>query len=345
MNSFVATDAAGSRVDPSPHVSFVLPCYNEEAVLPELYRRVRGVADSLGKLAEIVFVNDGSTDNTREQMLDFARRDPSLVVVDLSRNHGHQLALSAGLQFCSGERVLIMDADLQDPPELLPQMLALMDGGFDVVYAQRRSRQGDHPFKRIACAVFYRAVSRLADTPVPLDTGDFRLISRRVLHLILQMPERHRFIRGMVSWVGFRQTPLVYDRDPRFAGDTKYPFGRLLKLALDGIAASSTRPLALASYAGLLFSAASVILILYALYSWVWVGKTPQGWASLMIAVTAMGSVQLFVLGIMGQYLGRMHEQLRGRPLFIVNSVFRASQKGSFPLVQADSGRRFDPQK
>src|SRR6267142_3157810 len=148
------------------------------------------------------------------------------------------------------------------------------------------------------------------------------------------MPERHRFIRGMVSWVGFRQTPLVYDRDPRFAGDTKYPFGRLLKLALDGIAASSTRPLALASYAGLLFSAASVILILYALYSWVWVGKTPQGWASLMIAVTAIGSVQLFVLGIMGQYLGRMHEQLRGRPLFIVNTVYRASEIVNAPPEQ-----------
>ena len=337
MSSLCTTDAARSTVGPRPYVSFVLPCYNEGAVLPELYRRVREVADSLGKPVEIVFVNDGSTDNTREQMLNLAQQDLSLVIVDLSRNHGHQLALSAGLQFCSGERVLIMDADLQDPPELLPQMLALMDGGIDVVYAQRRSRQGDHPFKRMACAVFYRAVSRLADTPIPLDTGDFRLISRRVLDLILQMPERHRFIRGMVSWVGFRQAPLVYDRDPRFAGETKYPFRSLLKLALDGIAASSTRPLALASYAGLLFSVASLILIVYALYSWVWVGKTPQGWASLMIAVTAIGSVQLFVLAIMGQYLGRMHEQLRGRPLFIVNNVFRASQKDNLPSLEGET--------
>jgi len=247
MNLHSASDVLESDAQSPPYVSFVLPCYNEGAVLPEMYRRVRAVADSLGKPAEIIFVNDGSIDNTHEQMLNFARRDASLIVVDLSRNHGHQLALSAGLHFCSGDRVLILDADLQDPPELLPQMLAVMDAGFDVVYAQRRSRRGDHHFKRIACAMFYRLVSRLSDTPVPLDTGDFRLISRRVLDLILQMPERHRFIRGMVSWVGFRQTPFPYDRDARFAGETKYSFGRLMKLALDGIAASSTRPLALAS--------------------------------------------------------------------------------------------------
>ena len=267
-----------------------------------------------------------------------AHSDDAVVAVDLSRNHGHQLALSAGLQFCTGERVLIMDADLQDPPELLPQMLALMDGGADVVYAQRRSRPGDEPMKRLACAIFYRLLGRLSDTPIPLDTGDFRLISRRVLELILQMPERHRFIRGMVSWVGFRQVPFLYDRDARFAGETKYPFTRLLKLALDGIAASSTRPLALASYAGLLFAGASLVLIVYALYSWLFVGKTPQGWASLMIAVTLLGSVQLFVLGILGQYLGRMHEQLRGRPLFIVKNVVRSGRVERTIIPEALAG-------
>jgi dolichol-phosphate mannosyltransferase len=244
-------------------------------------------------------------------------------VVNLSRNHGHQLALSAGLQYCSGDRVLILDADLQDPPELLPQMLALMDQGADVVYAQRRSRSGDPLLKRLACAVFYRMLSRLSETPIPLDSGDFRLISRRVLELLLQMPERHRFIRGMVSWVGFRQVPFPYDRDKRFAGATKYPFGRLLRLALDGVVSSSIRPLALASYAGLLFAGAGFLLIVYALYSWWKVGQTPQGWTSLMIVVTVLGSVQLFVLGIIGQYLGRIHEQTRARPLFLVESVFR----------------------
>jgi len=314
-----------------PFVSFLLPCYNEGAVLPETYRRVKAVAESLEKDYEIVLVNDGSTDDTLAQLLRFAQENPSVVVVNLSRNHGHQLALSAGLQYCSGDRVLVMDADLQDPPELLPEMLALMDQGADVVYAQRRTRPGDEPLKRMACAVFYRLLSSLSDTPIPLDTGDFRLLSRRVLDVVVQMPERHRFIRGMVSWVGFRQVPFLYDRDKRFAGETKYPFRRLVHLALDGIAASSTRPLALASYAGVLFAGASFFLILYALYSWWKVGQTPQGWTSLMIVVTVMGSAQLLVLGIIGQYLGRIHEQIRGRPLFVVDKVFRANSWGEVP--------------
>jgi polyisoprenyl-phosphate glycosyltransferase len=316
-----------AAVSSAAGLSFLLPCYNEGAVLPETYRRVKAVADALGKRYEIVLVNDGSSDNTLAQMLQFAQTDPTLVIVNLSRNHGHQLALSAGLHYCTGERVLILDADLQDPPELLPQMLALMDQGADVVYAQRRTRSGDALLKRIACAVFYRLLQRLSETPIPLDSGDFRLISRRVLDLILQMPERHRFIRGMVSWVGFKQVPFLYDRDKRFAGKTKYPFGRLLRLALDGVAASSTRPLALASYAGLLFAGAGLLLIVYALYSWLMVGKTPQGWTSLMIVVTVLGSVQLLVLGIIGQYLGRIHEQTRGRPLFLVESVYRSGKR------------------
>jgi dolichol-phosphate mannosyltransferase len=306
-----------------PFVSFLLPCYNEGAVLAETYRRVKAVGESLEKPYEIVFVNDGSTDDTLLQMIQLSLHDQAVVVLDLSRNHGHQLALSAGLHYCSGDRVLIMDADLQDPPELLPKMLALMDEGADVVYAQRRSRPGDSVLKRMACAVFYRFLKGMSEIPIPVDTGDFRLISRRVLELILQMPERHRFIRGMVSWVGFRQTAFLYDRDSRFAGETKYPFWRLMRLALDGIVAFSTRPLALASYAGIAFAACSLVILVYILYSWLYVGTTPQGWASLMMVITVMGSIQLFVLGIIGQYLGRMHEQLRGRPMFIVRNVFR----------------------
>jgi len=325
-----ATPDPGLTVRPRPYLTFLLPCYNEGAVLPETCRRIKAVAGALQKSYEIVLVNDGSSDDTLAQMLQFAQRDPGVVIVNLSRNHGHQLALSAGLQYCAGERVLIMDADLQDPPELLPQMLALMDQGADVVYAQRRSRPGDELLKRMACAVFYRVLSRLSETPIQLDTGDFRLISRRVLELLLQMPERHRFLRGMVSWVGFRQVPFLYDRDKRFAGVTKYPFSRLVRLALDGVVASSVRPLALASYAGLLFAVAGFGLIVYALYSWWKVGQTPQGWTSLMIVITVLGSVQLLVLGIIGHYLGRMHEQMRGRPLFIVDRVYRSDGGQSF---------------
>ena len=306
-----------------PYLSFLLPCYNESEVLAEMYKRVKGVGESLQKPYEIVFVNDGSSDDTFVKMLALTTEDPMLVVVDLSRTHGHQLALSAGLQCCAGERILVLDADLQDPPELLPQMLAVMDQGADVVFAQRRTRRGDAPLKRMACAVFYRLLQRLSDTPIPLDTGDFRLMSRRVVDQILQMPERHRFIRGMVSWVGYRQVPFLYDREKRFAGETKYPFIRLLRLALDGIAASSTRPLMLASYAGALFAFLCLGFIGYALYSWFFVGKTPQGWTSLMIIVTLLGSVQLLVLGIIGQYLGRIHEQVRGRPIFIIRDIVR----------------------
>jgi len=333
---------------PNPvYVSFLLPCYNEAQVLVETYRRVKAVGEALSRPYEIVMVNDGSTDGTLEQMLQLAQSDPLMVVVDLSRNHGHQLALSAGLHFCTGERVLIMDSDLQDPPELLPQMLDVMDQGADVVYAQRRSRPGDEPLKRLACAIFYRLLNRLSERPIPLDTGDFRLISRRVADLILQMPERHRFIRGMVSWVGFSQVAFLYDRDKRFAGESKYPFGRLLRLALDGIVTSSTRPLALASYGGLVFAGISLAFIAYALYSWLFIGKTPQGWASLMIVVTLLGSTQLFVLGIIGQYIGRVHEQIRGRPLFIVKNVVRAKQSaepnGTVALERAQPFKLFEP--
>jgi len=314
-----------------PYVSFLLPCYNESAVICEMHRRVKAVGECLGQPYEIVLVNDGSTDDTFSKMCLLAQTDPALVVVDLSRNHGHQLALSAGLQCCVGDRVLILDADLQDPPELLPEMLKVMDDGVDVVFAQRRTRLGDARMKRVACAVFYRLLQRLSDTPIPLDTGDFRLVSRRVVNLIVQMPERHRFIRGMVSWVGFRQVPFLYDREKRFAGETKYPFTKLLKLAIDGIAASSTRPLALAGYAGLIFAALCLGLIGYALYSWFKVGATPQGWTSLMIVVTLLGSTQLFMLGIFGHYLGRVHEQVRGRPVFMIRDVIRGTVDENHP--------------
>ena len=245
------------------------------------------------------------------------------MAVNLSRNHGHQLALSAGLHFARGERILIMDADLQDPPELLPEMLRRMDEGVSVVYAQRRSRPGDAPLKRLFCAVFYRMLDRLADSRIPLDTGDFRLISRRVCDLILAMPERHRFIRGMVSWVGYRQEAILYDRDARFAGETKYPLRKLVALAVDGIISSSLKPLAFATVIGSIAASIGLLLLIYALYSWLFVGRTPQGWASLLVTVVLMGGLQLMVLGVMGEYLGRIHEQTRGRPMFIVDAVVR----------------------
>jgi dolichol-phosphate mannosyltransferase len=287
---------------------------------------VTAVCRAVGRSYELIVVNDGSRDDTRAKLRELSRTDPCLVVVNLSRNHGHQLALSAGLHFAAGKRIMIMDADLQDPPELLPDMLKMMDTGVDVVYAQRRTRFGDAPLKRFFCAVYYRLLRWLADTHIPLDTGDFRLITKRVRDLIVAMPERQRFIRGMVSWVGFRQEPILYDRDARFAGETKYPFYKLLSLAVDGILSSSSKPLRFALPVGVLAISVSFIFGVYALASWFFVSRTPQGWASLMAAVSFFGGSQLVVLGILGEYLGRIYEQARGRPMFLVESVTRSSQ-------------------
>jgi dolichol-phosphate mannosyltransferase len=308
-----------------PYLSVVLPCYNESQVIRETHRRVSAACRNVGRSYEIIVVNDGSKDATWAELLQLAKEDSHLVAVNLSRNHGHQLALSAGLHFTRGERILIMDSDLQDPPELLSEMLRKMDEGVDVVYAQRRSRPGDAPLKRLFCAVFYRILDRLADSRIPLDTGDFRLISRRVCDLVLAMPERHRFIRGMVSWVGYRQDAILYDRDARFAGETKYPLHKLVALAVDGIISSSLKPLAFATVIGVIAASIGLLLLIYALYSWLFVGRTPQGWASLLITVVVMGGLQLMVLGIMGEYLGRIHEQTRGRPIFMVDAVVRNS--------------------
>jgi polyisoprenyl-phosphate glycosyltransferase len=305
----------------------VLPCYNESEVIVETHRRVTAVCQSIGRPYELIVVNDGSTDNTRAKLAVLSQSDPQLVVVNLSRNHGHQAALSAGLHFTRGDRIMIMDADLQDPPELLPEMLQKMEQGADVVYAQRRTRFGDGLLKRIFCAVYYRLLHWLADTHIPLDTGDFRLISRRVRDLIVAMPERQRFIRGMVSWVGFRQEPILYDRDARFAGETKYPFRKLLALALDGIFSSTCKPLRFALPVGLAAISLSLVFGIYAVVSWLFVSRTPQGWPSLMAAIAFFGGAQLVVLGILGEYLGRVFEQTRGRPLFLVDSVVRSSDE------------------
>ncbi|HTI72280.1 MAG TPA: glycosyltransferase family 2 protein [Candidatus Limnocylindria bacterium] len=311
------------------YLSVVLPCYNESAVIRETHRRVAQVCAAVGKSYEIVVVNDGSKDDTWQILNELTRVDPQLVAINLSRNHGHQLALSAGLSFTRGERILIMDADLQDPPELLPEMLARMDSGVDVVYAQRRSRPGDAPLKRLFCAIFYRLLEKLSDTQIPLDTGDFRLISRRVRDLLVAMPERQRFIRGMVSWVGFRQEPVFYDRDARFAGESKYSLMKLMALAMNGIVSSSLKPLAFATVLGGMAAVVGCLLLLYVLFSWLFVGRTPQGWASLLVTIVFMGGIQLVVLGIMGEYLGRIHEQTRNRPMFLVSEI--ASQESRNP--------------
>lgn len=321
-----------------PFLSVVAPCFNEEDVLPEFYHRTTKACQGLGLPYELVLVNDGSRDATWDQMQWFSRSDPNLVCVNLARNHGHQLALSAGLGICRGERILVIDADLQDPPDLLPDMLRIMDDGADVVYGQRRRRPGESLFKRWSAACFYRVLGKLATVSIPPDTGDFRLMSRRVVDTLLAMPERHRFIRGMVSWIGYRQEPLLYDRDPRFAGETKYPLRKMLKLAADGITAFSVAPLRLASWLGLLSALAGVVLAVTAVIAWL--GNGPAGWLGLVAVLTLLGGAQLLGLGIVGEYLGRLYDESKGRPLFLIESIVTSRQAPSAEMSSIDESWR-----
>jgi glycosyltransferase involved in cell wall biosynthesis len=306
-----------------PALSIVAPCFNEQACLAEFVRRARAAANvAVGEEYEIVLVDDGSKDRTWEVIKSFAEVDARLVAIRLSRNFGHQRALSAGLYNCRGRRILMIDADLQDPPELVGEMMALLDAGADVVYGQRRVRSGETRMKTKSAKLFYRVLSRLIEIDIPLDTGDFRLIRRRVLDVLQAMPEEARFVRGLVSWIGMTQVPIVYDRDPRLAGDTGYTFGRMVRLAIDAITGFSVVPLRVASYSGMVTAVGSVLMLSYTIGSWL-LGRTVNGWTSLASIILLLGSVQLMVLGVMGEYLGRLFMQSKGRPLFVVQDIYR----------------------
>ncbi len=304
-------------------LSVVIPVYNEEAGLDALVARVTAAAEEIfADRFELLLVNDGSRDGSWAKICQHAERDPRIVAIDLSRNHGHQLALTAGLTQARGELVFVLDADLQDPPELLGPMLARVREGYDVVYGQRIKRKGETAFKRGTAALFYRLLDRMVDTAIPRDTGDFRLMTRRVVDQLNAMPERFRFIRGLVSYVGFNQIAFPYERDARFAGVTNYPFRKMLALAVDAVTSFSTVPLRFASHLGMLFGLAGLVSLVGIL--WVWLeGGTVQGWASLAALILIMGSVQLLVLGVFGEYLGRMYMEAKRRPLFIVSEVRR----------------------
>lgn len=324
----------------SPHpalpLSVVAPCYNEEAVLPQFVVRMVEACRACKGAFEIVLVNDGSRDSTWSQFLALAKQFPEVVCVNLARNHGQQLALTAGLHVCRGDRILIIDADLQDQPELLSDMMRVMDGGADVVYGQRRNRKGETLAKRFSSAMFYRMMERLTDVPIPRDTGDFRLMSRRVLDVLLTMPERHRFVRGMVSWVGFHQVPLAYDRDARFAGVTNYRFWKLLRLTFDAITSFTIKPLTWATKVGFVCSVISLGLLVCTLTSWA-IGYTVTGWTSMMAVLALLGSVQLFFIGVLGEYVGRMYDQTKNRPLFIIESIHRGGE--ATPTAQLHDAR------
>jgi len=313
-----------------PLVSIVAPCYNEEAGLPEFHRRMTDAARQVaGDDYEIIFVNDGSRDRTRDVIETLLAADSHVVAINLSRNFGHQAALTAGLKACSGARVLIIDADLQDPPELLGAMMRQIDAGADVVYGRRSTRDGETRFKILSAKLFYRLLRSLVDVDIPADTGDFRLITRRVLDQLNSMPEHHRFIRGMVSWIGLNQVPLDYERDARFAGTTQYPILKMLRFAVDAVTGFSVTPLRTASFLGVALGLGSLMMVIYTLGSWL-SGSTVDGWTSLTTIVLIIGSAQLITLGVIGEYLGRLYMESKQRPLFIVDNV--VSRRDSAPI-------------
>ena len=308
-----------------PLVSVVIPCFDEIEVINETHRRLTEVCRLYGTDYEIIFVNDGSTDATWSAIQSICRNDPQIVGLNLSRNYGHQLALTAGLTIATGARIFIIDGDLQDPPELLPEMMKIMDEGCDVVYGVRKHRSGETWLKLKTAAIFYRLLRRISDVDIPIDTGDFRLMSRRALDIFLAMPERHRFVRGMVSWIGLRQRPLAYERQARFAGHSKYPFAKMLRFAFDAITGFSVKPLKVAIYLGAASGGLALLSVIYVIWSWL-SGMAVAGWSSLMVVVLLLGSAQLFVMGIIGEYLGQIFLESKRRPLFIIDEIFRGEE-------------------
>jgi glycosyltransferase involved in cell wall biosynthesis len=308
-------------------ISVVVPCYNEEEVFEELIKRLFAVLNTLNIEFEVILIDDGSKDKTWAMMQAASARNEQLKIIKLSRNYGHQIALSCGLDQAAGDVVLVIDADLQDPPELLPKMLDKWREGFDVVYGQRIKRHGEPLSKKIFAYCFYRTFRKLTGFELPSDTGDFRLIDRKALEALLKLRERHRFIRGMVSWVGFKQAALPYERPERFAGVTKYPIRKSLFLAIDAITSFSFAPLRLASYMGITISAFSFVYIIVVLYLRFFTEISWPGYTSIMAAVLFLGGVQLVVLGIMGEYVGRIFEQGQKRPLYFIDQIYSGREQ------------------
>ncbi|MFC5701672.1 glycosyltransferase family 2 protein [Cohnella faecalis] len=300
--------------------SVIIPMYNEEEVIEETYRRLKSVMSRTGETYELLFVNDGSRDRCADIVRQYGEWDESVKLIDFSRNFGHQIAITAGMDYASGDAVIIIDADLQDPPELILSMIELWKDGFEVVYAKRVKRNGETRFKKWSASLFYRVLRASTDVAIPVDTGDFRLMDRKVCDQMKRLPENNRFVRGLVSWVGFRQTAVEYERDERLAGETKYPLKRMIKLCLDGIMSFSYKPLKLAGYAGALLSGAGFLYLLYVLYLALFTDATNKGWPSLIAIMLIFNGFVLLMLGIMGEYIGRIYDETKGRPLYIVRN-------------------------
>lgn len=311
-------------------LSVVIPMYYEEGAALECYKRLKKVMTDNKYNHELIFVNDGSKDKTLDILKDIASQDSNVKVISFSRNFGHQAAVSAGVQETKGDAVAIIDADLQDPPELIADMVVLWKQGYEVVYGKRKKRKGETFFKLITAKYFYKFLNAMSDIDIPKDTGDFRLIDRKVADAFIAMPERNRFIRGMISWVGFNQIALEYVRDERFAGETKYPLKKMIKFAKDGIIAFSSKPLRIITTLGFLSVVLSFIVLVYSVIRKLLGNNVITGWASLMVAITFFAGVQMLSLGIVGEYIARIYDEIKGRPLYIIKEKinFDKDKKG-----------------
>ncbi|AZK48772.1 glycosyltransferase family 2 protein [Paenibacillus lentus] len=323
--------------------SVVVPMFNEEEVIEYTYYRLKQVMDCVEEGYEIIFVNDGSRDRTAQIVQDICKKDSNVKLIQFSRNFGHQVAISAGMDYASGGCVVIIDADLQDPPELILEMLSKWKEGYEVVYGKRLKRKGESMFKKITALLFYRLLGSMTQVNIPLDTGDFRLIDRKVCDVMKSLKEKNRFVRGLVGWAGFRQTSVEYVRDERYAGVTKYPLRKMISFAVDGITSFSHKPLKIASYIGVTLSLSSFIYLFVVLFQkWFELGTIP-GWASIVAINLFFNGIVLMLLGVMGEYIGRIYDESKDRPLYIVQDTTGFQREGAHPVAETSyvaDGRR-----
>jgi dolichol-phosphate mannosyltransferase len=317
-------------------ISVVIPVFNEIDVIDACYQRLSGVMQAIdGFDYELVFIDDGSEDATHERLLEFHQLDPHLKVIRFSRNFGHQIAVTAGVDEAAGDAIVIIDADLQDPPEVIPEMVARWQEGYDVVYGVRKRRTGESRLKLLTAAAFYRLLRKFTNIEIPVDVGDFRLMSARAAAELRKLREKDRFVRGLVSWIGFRQIGIPYERDSRLAGETKYPFSKMFKFALDGITSFSSLPLKLASWLGYL---ASLLAFIYLISVFVQraMGYTIEGWATIMVAMLFLGGVQMICIGIIGEYIGRIFNETKARHMYVIESIHQ-TKPGAAAGTQTES--------
>ena len=305
-------------------ISVIVPMYYEEEVAKECYTRLKNVLEKIENYNyEIIFINDGSKDKTLEILKEIAKENKKVKIISFSRNFGHQCAVTAGLRYVTGDAIVIIDADLQDPPELIPEMIKLWEEGNEVIYGKRKSREGESRFKLLTASMFYKTLNALSDVEIPKDTGDFRLVDRKVVEVINSLPEHNKFLRGLFSWVGFKQTPFEYERKERFAGKTKYPLKKMLKLAKDGIFSFSTKPLKIVGAMGIISIVISIIILIYAVLSYIfnWNNVT-AGWTSTMVTITFLGGMILISLWMIGEYIGRIYDETKRRPQYIIEKIY-----------------------